>query len=116
MSVEPRNPDPSILRKFELSKKEESLKNKLFKKKESAGQSHSRTRQHESPKSATMKSSATMKENLNLSNRLKEDSVSEKMLGGFLKNMENEFKELNKSIFIFESKSIISRNRHNGYA
>jgi hypothetical protein len=96
MSVEPRNPDPSILRKFELSKKEESLKQKLFKKKDSPGQSLSRTRQHESPKSATMKSSSTMKENLNLSNRLKEDSVSEKMLGGFLKNMESEFKELNK--------------------
>lgn len=107
MSVEPRNPDPSILRKFELSKKEESLKQKLFKKKDSPGQSLSKTRQHESPKSATVKSSSTMKENLNLSNRLKEDSVSEKMLGGFLKNMENEFKELNKSknaILIFESK------------
>ena len=101
MSVEARNPDPSILRKFELSKKEESLKNKLFKKKESPGQSLSKTNvsaRHESPKSAGLKSSsATMKENLNLSNRMKGETVSDKMLDGFLKNMENEFKELNKS-------------------
>jgi hypothetical protein len=113
MSVEARNPDPSILRKFELSKKEESLKQKLFKKKDSPGQSLSKTRtsgRHESPKSATLKSSSTMKENLNLTNRLKQDSVSEKMLGGFLKDMENEFKELNKSknlIICSESKEYI---------
>jgi len=96
MSVEARNPDPSILRKFELSKKEETLKNKLFKKKDNPGQSLSRTnvsgRRHESPKSATLKSSSTMKENnLNLTN-----SISDKAMEGFWNNMADAIKEENK--------------------
>jgi len=100
MSVESQKPDPSILRKFELSKKEEGLKQKLFKKTQSNTNSLAKTQksvQNASPKSATVRSNGPFHDVMNVTNIRKEQSVTDEMLGGFLKNMESEFKELNKS-------------------
>ncbi len=100
MSVEAKKPDPSILRKFELSKKEEGLKQKLFKKtsnNNSASQTLKSRQQSPPSKTDTFKSDVSSKENINVMNKRKEQTMNDEILGGFLKNMENEFKELNKS-------------------
>jgi len=101
MSVESRKPDPSILRNTsQLSKKEEALKQSLFKKTQSNSNSANRTQKsthNASPKSATLRSEGPFNDLTNRRFDQTAQSVSDKMLGGFLKDMEGEFKQLNKS-------------------
>ena len=100
MSVEPRKPDPAILRKFELSKKEESLKQKLFQKKSTSGHSSSKGTPNASkpisPKDTTKRSDTRAQSTLSGSRRVEQTATNE-MVGQFLKSMEKEFKDLNKS-------------------
>ena len=100
MSVEQKRADPAILRKFGNSKQEETLKQRLFQKK--GGQNQSGTRSgtnsaHMSPKSATVKGSSSLKNDLSIANKRREHSEADKMTEQFLKSMEKEFHDLNKS-------------------
>lgn len=102
MSGENKRADPAILRKFGLSKQEESLKQRLLKKggPNQTGSRSGNNSTHMSPKSATVKSNSTLKNDLSISNKRREHSEADKMTEQFLKTMEKEFQDLNKSNYL----------------
>lgn len=102
MSVEQKRADPAILRKFGLSKQEETLKQKLLQKKGGQNQPGSRSGNN-STHMSPQKANSTSKNGLSVSNKRKEYSESDKMTEQFLKSMEKEFQDLNKSNHIFVS-------------
>jgi len=96
MSSAPKTTDGSILRKFEASKKEEDLKKRLFQKKNFSNQ-NSPAKPPTISKATTSKADSQKKEEKPVTSKQPLINVPEKAVDTFLKEMENEFKELNKS-------------------
>ena len=107
-SVHPiKTNDASILRKFELSKKEESLKNKLFnkpvssKKKPISPQKSNVANQSQPPKAHQqdqLQNSTNFQQNIPNPYKMTINPHTDTVLDIFLKDMENEFKEISKSM------------------
>lgn len=125
MSVPAKLNDASILRKFELSKKEEALKSKLFGKKGTDKPATSTTTTRGATKSSTIGNREN--NNPNIPNQTSSGTVyqpiiqpSNDQIDKFLTNMESEFRELNKSTvysnLIFDFLSFSHRASHHGHA
>ena len=100
--------DASILRKFELSKKEENLKNKLFNKpsqkktispKKSTSLNQPPANQRHSNQQ-DLQNSTNSQQNVPNPFKMAITPDTDIVLDAFLKDMENEFKEISKSMFI----------------
>lgn len=96
MSSAPKTSDGSILRKFEPSKKEEDLKKRLFQKKNISNQS-SPTKPAAISKASVKKQDSHRKEEKVTSTRQLQANIPEQYVDNFLKEMESEFREMNKS-------------------
>jgi hypothetical protein len=95
MSTAPKTSDPSILRKFELSKKEEDLSKKLFHKKGntsivSPGRSISSSK-------TTKRTDLDPKENTKTTARTGLPPVPDHLVDNFFKEMESQIKQVNNS-------------------